>query len=208
MVHAHDAATGGPGLLSLTGMWLAMMTVMMTPVAAPWVIAFSRCRSAAAARGANAVATLFFSAGYLTAWLAYSIAAAALQRTLLTFGWLDAGHPWSSLVAGSLLIGAGAYQFAPLKRACLTHCRNPITYFLLRWRNGTTAGFRLGLGHGVFCVGCCWALMAVALVVGMTHVVWMIALTVVVFVEQVVPLGHRMRIPLGVALLAAGFLRL
>ena len=113
-----------------------------------------------------------------------------------------------SAVGAAILIGAGTFQFAPIKQACLTHCRNPITYFLTRWRNGPTGGFRLGLGHGLFCVGCCWALMALALIVGMTHVLWMVALTLAVFVEQVLPHGHRLRIPLGVALIAAGLLRL
>jgi predicted metal-binding membrane protein len=208
-VHGHDTFTRDPGLLVLTGMWLAMMTAMMAPVAAPWVLAFSRFGSGGAVRGTRALAsTLSFTAGYLAAWLLYSFVAAALQQTLLSAGLLDPQHPWSSFAGAGILMGAGAYQFAPIKRACLTHCRNPITYFLTRWRNGSTAGFRLGLGHGLFCVGCCWALMTLALVVGMTNVLWMIALTAAVFVEQVIPHGHRLRIPLGLALIAAGLLRL
>ena len=208
-MHGHDAFAADPGLLALTGMWLAMMTAMMAPVAAPWVLAFSRFGSSGAVGDARSVcSTLSFIAGYLSAWLGYSIVAAALQRTLLLFGVLDPQRRWSSLVTAAILMGAGAYQFAPIKRACLMHCRNPITYFLTRWRNGSAAGFRLGLGHGLFCVGCCWALMALALVVGMTNVLWMIALTAAVFVEQVVPPGDRIRIPLGVALIAAGFVRL
>ena len=208
-MHTHETFTSDPGLLVLTGMWLAMMTAMMAPVAAPWVIAFSRFGSGGAVWDARSVvSTLSFTAGYLTAWLGYSIVAAAIQRALVLVGVLDPQHAWSSVVAAAILIGAGAYQFAPIKRACLTHCRNPITYFLTRWRNGSAAGFRLGLGHGVFCVGCCWALMALALVVGMTNALWMIALTAAVFVEQVVQHGHRLRIPLGIALIASGLLRL
>jgi predicted metal-binding membrane protein len=199
----HDLThTAGPGLLTLTGMWLAMMTAMMAPVAWPWIVAFQRFGADARARSAGAVAaTLSFSSGYLVAWLGYSILAAALQRGLTALGIFD-GHPWSSAVRAGILIGAGAYQFAPLKRACLSHCRNPITYFLTRWRNGPTAGFRLGLGHGVFCVGCCWALMATALAVGMANLWWMAALTAVAFVEQVIPHGDRIRVPLGIALIA------
>ena len=207
-MHGHDAFGAEPGLLVLTGVWLAMMTAMMAPVAAPWVLAFNRLESRNAVRRMQAIVSTFsFAAGYLTAWLAYSIAAASVQRTLLVLGLLDARHPWSSVVAASILAGAGLYQFAPIKRACLFHCRNPISYFLRRWRNGSTAGFHLGLAHGLFCVGCCWALMAVSLAVGMTDALWMIAIGAVVFVEQVVPLGDRLRAPLGVALIAAGLLR-
>ena len=137
-MHTHETFTSDPGLLVLTGMWLAMMTAMMAPVAAPWVIAFSRFRSGGAVWDARSVvSTLSFTAGYLTAWLGYSIVAAALQRMLVLVGVLDPQHAWSSVVAAAILIGAGAYQFSPIKRACLTHCRNPITYFLTRWRNGS-----------------------------------------------------------------------
>jgi predicted metal-binding membrane protein len=103
---------------------------------------------------------------------------------------------------------AGVYQLTPLKRSCLTHCRNPIGYFLARWRSGPAGGFRMGLAHGVYCVGCCWALMAITLGIGMATVTWMIALAIVAFVEQVVPRGEMLRIPLGVALLAGAFSRL
>jgi predicted metal-binding membrane protein len=175
-------------MLALTGMWLAMMTAMMTPVAAPWVLAFNRLQSRDLVRRRHAiVSTAVFSAGYLVAWLAYSIGAAIVQRVLLSFGLLDARHPWSSVAAAGILVGAGLYQFAPLKHACLTHCRNP-------------------LSHGLFCVGCCWAIMATSLAVGLSSPVWMLVLTAVVFVEQVVPLGQHLRVPLGTALIVAGLL--
>jgi predicted metal-binding membrane protein len=194
-------------MLALTGMWLAMMTAMMTPVAAPWVLAFNRLQSRDLVRRRHAiVSTAVFSAGYLVAWLAYSIGAAIVQRVLLSFGLLDARHPWSSVAAAGILVGAGLYQFAPLKHACLTHCRNPLTYFLTRWRSGPASGFRLGLSHGLFCVGCCWAIMATSLAVGLSSPVWMLVLTAVVFVEQVVPLGQHLRVPLGTALIVAGLL--
>jgi predicted metal-binding membrane protein len=107
-----------------------------------------------------------------------------------------------------VLIGAGLFQFTLLKRACLTHCRNPLSFLLARWNNGPIGGYRLGLSHGWFCVGCCWALMATTLVVGMSNLWWMLAVTAAVFVEQVVPRGHLLRVPLGVALVGAGLLAL
>jgi predicted metal-binding membrane protein len=190
-------------------MWFAMMTGMMAPVAWPWVRAFQRVDGDRRLGRAGALAsTLTFSSGYLTAWLGYAIAAAALQMALLPSAAHGDRLPWSSMASAVILMGAGVYQFAPAKRACLTHCRNPLTYFLRRWREGRIAGFRLGFGHGLFCVGCCWALMLTALVVGMSHVGWMLALTAVVFTEQVVPHGHRLRAPLGIALIASGLVQL
>jgi predicted metal-binding membrane protein len=119
---------------------------------------------------------------------------------------LDASGALAPLAGSAVLVAAGAFQFAPLKRACLTHCRHPLTYLLAKWRNGPVSGVRLGLAHGAFCVGCCWALMATSLAVGMTSLWWMVALAAAVFVEQVVPHGHRIRIPLGIALIACGVL--
>jgi predicted metal-binding membrane protein len=205
----HSGLSTAQSLAGLTAMWMLMMTAMMAPVAWPWLRAFQRFdRDRRLDRAGALASTLTFSSGYLTAWLGYAIAATALQMALLP----SAGHedplPLSSMASAVILIGAGVYQFAAAKRACLTHCRNPLTYFLRRWRDGPTAGFRLGFGHGLFCVGCCWALMLTALVVGMSHVGWMLALTAVVFTEQVVPHGYRLRAPLGIALVVAGVARL
>ena len=183
-------------------MWLGMMTVMMAPTAWPWVTAFRR------AVDHSAIASASFWGGYLSAWLVYSAAAAAIQIGLQQAGALDPIAGLTGLLGAVVLTGAGLYQFAPIKRACLTHCRNPFSYFLTRWRNGPSGGFRLGFGHGLYCVGCCWALMATALAIGMANLWWMAILTVVVFIEQVVPGGDRMRAPLGIALVVAGAGRL
>jgi len=167
--------------LSLT--WFAMMAAMMAPTVWPWIRSFHRFGGS----------TLSFGSGYLAAWLGYSVLAAGLQINL---------HP-SAMIAPLLLAVAGLYQFAPLKRACLTHCRSPFSYFLARWRGGPIGGFRMGVGHGVYCVGCCWALMATMIAVGATNAVWMVVLAIVTFVEQVVPRGDVLRLPLGFALLVA-----
>ena len=172
-------------LTSLAFMWLAMMAAMMAPTVWPWIRSFHRFGGS----------TLAFGSGYLAAWLVYSFAAAAIQITL---------HPPAS-IAPLLLIAAGLYQFAPLKRACLTHCRNPITYFLARWRGGPIGGFRMGAAHGVYCVGCCWALMATMLAAGLANLPAMVALAAVTMIEQVVPHGEQIRKPLGIVLIAAAF---
>jgi predicted metal-binding membrane protein len=203
-MHAH--AVTPIGLAPLTFMWLGMMAAMMAPTVWPWVQSFHRF----AADGRSSVAaTARFSAGYLLAWLAYSTAAAWLQRALQGGGATE--HAIGALpfrVDVAVFLAAGLYQFVPLKRACLTHCRSPFGYFLTHWRNGAAGAFRMGLDHGIFCVGCCWALMATMLAVGVMNVWWMAALAVVALLEQVAPYGAALRRPIGVALVAVAIWRL
>jgi predicted metal-binding membrane protein len=203
-VHGHTSAAA---FASLATMWLGMMGVMMAPTVWPWVRAFERLACRGDGRLWRIMSTLSFASGYLAAWAAYAVAAAFVHLVLLRAGALDPVRGLAPLLGAGVLIVAGLFQFAPPKRACLTHCRNPVSYFLSRWRNGPTGGFRLGFGHGLFCVGCCWALMATALAVGVMNLWWMAALTAAVFVEQVAPRGEWIRAPLGLALIAGGLLR-
>jgi predicted metal-binding membrane protein len=121
-------------------------------------------------------------------WTLYSVGMAALQ-TLLTRAGMFVDDRLATTAGALVLLAAGAYQFAPLKSACLTHCRNPLTYFLARWEDGPVSGVRLGLAHGWYCLGCCWALMLTALALGAMNLWWMAALTVVVAAEQIAPAG-------------------
>jgi predicted metal-binding membrane protein len=198
-VIGHSHASPSAGIPTLTLIWFGMMAAMMAPAVWPWIRAYHRFSGAA---GSSTVLTAVpFAGGYFAAWLAYSIAAAFLQRLAADRLALDTS------IAGSIaLIAAGAYQFTTLKASCLTHCRNPLTYFLTRWRSGPAGGFAMGAHHGWFCVGCCWALMATMLAVGVTSVWWMMALTVATFVEQTVANGDAVRLPIGVALIGAGLL--
>ena len=106
--------------------------------------------------------------------------------------------------AALIFLVAGIYQFAPLKRACLTHCRTPLGYFLTRWINGPIGALRMGVHHGLFCVGCCWALMATAFAVGAMNLWWMTALGIVALLEQTTPHGELLRRALGAGFLVAG----
>ena len=198
--HLHAAPAG---LASLVIMWIGMMAAMMAPTAWPWLLAFDRLIGPST-RVARVASVALFASGYLSAWTIYAVAAATLQFGLLRAGQLEG----SSTLGALVLIGAGLFQFTSWKRACLTHCRNPLGFLLARWNNGPIGGYHLGLSHGWFCVGCCWALMATTLVVGMSNLWWMLAVTAAVFVEQVVPRGQRLRVPLGVGLIAAGLARL
>jgi len=202
-MHGHAGAAGADGFWPLTGMWFGMMTAMMAPTVWPWVRSFHRFSGRAS--GPSVRATAEFVAGYLIAWLAYSIGAASLQLGLQRAGML--GHPAAAVTSGlgtAIFVFAGLYQLAPIKRACLTHCRTPLGYFLSRWDDGPTGGFRLGVNHGLFCVGCCWALMATSFAVGIMNWWWMAALAAIAVVEQVAPHGHRLRAPLGVGFMIAG----
>jgi predicted metal-binding membrane protein len=203
--HAHAAADAAFWTLALT--WFGMMAAMMAPTAWPWARAYHRFSGAE--RGAEAGATAQFASGYLLAWLGYAISAALLQRALQMTALMQPSSDVVVPVAGAVIfLVAGMYQFAPLKRACLTHCRTPLSYFLTRWINGPSGAFRMGLHHGLFCVGCCWALMATAFAVGVMNTWWMIALGIAALIEQIAPPAQLVRRVIGGAFLLVGIFRL
>jgi predicted metal-binding membrane protein len=203
--HVHTASEAAFWPLAL--MWFGMMAAMMAPTAWPWARAFHRFSGTG--RGGTIGATAWFASGYLLAWLGYAIGAALVQRALQGMALLQpSGGVGVPAVAGVIFLIAGLYQFAPLKRTCLTHCRTPLGYFLTRWDDGPMGPLRMGLHHGLFCVGCCWALMATAFAVGVMNAWWMAALGVLALVEQVAPRGQVLRRVLGVGFVAAGVWRL
>ena len=182
-------------------MWQSMMAAMMTPAVAPWVGAYAGLVGTRA--GHPLASSSSFAGGYFVVWLGYSVLAALLQVAAGTLGVLS-HQGASNLVAGTVLIGAGAFQFAPVKHACLAHCRNPLSYLLSRWVDGPIGGFRLGLTHGAYCVGCCWLLMLTGFAVGLMNLAWMAVLTVVVSLEQGTRGGVRLGRLFGAALIAWG----
>ena len=202
--HAHSALDAG--FVTLALMWFGMMSAMMAPTAWPWARAYQRFSGAAG--GAVLGATAQFASGYLLAWLGYAFGAALVQRALQQAALMQpSGDITIPRVGAVILLLAGVYQFAPLKRACLTHCRTPFGYFLTRWIDGPIGALRMGLHHGLFCVGCCWALMAIAFAVGAMNPWWMMALGAVALLEQTAPHGDLLRRFLGTALLVAGLFR-
>jgi predicted metal-binding membrane protein len=188
---ALDTMSAGPDLVGATGFiaaWVVMMAAMMLPSAAPLVLLY---RAAGAdGRVANTVPLV---AGYLLVWAVFGALVYAAQQTLgavvqsnATFG--DA-RPYG--VAGILAI-AGVYQFTPLKRACLRQCRSPLDFLMHRWRGpGAFDALRLGAEHGVYCVGCCWGLMAVLVIAGSMSLLWVVLIALIVFVEKLMPFGER-----------------
>ncbi|MBB3013298.1 DUF2182 domain-containing protein [Cupriavidus alkaliphilus] len=191
-------------LFTVILMWWVMMVAMMTPSAAPVVLLYRRVlRHHDASGGRPAATSMFLLAGYLTAWLAFSIGAAALQLALQPSGLISAMMLWSksALLSATVLLAAGVYQFLPLKRACLAQCRSPAAFLVAHWRPGVAGSFLLGLRHGAYCVGCCWMLMALLFVGGIMNIVWIAALSLVVFVEKILPGGERAGRVLGVLLI-------
>jgi predicted metal-binding membrane protein len=194
-------APAGPYLGATVLMWVIMMIAMMTPAVIPMAVVY---RGMNRGRAVN-LATLLFGSGYLAGWSAFSIAAGGLQWILHSAGILRGmSLAASAQVAGGLLIAAGTYQFTPLKEACLSHCRSPFGYFMGHWRDGLGGAFTMGFGHGLFCIGCCWALMLLMFAGGAMSVLTMAALSGFILAERLLPAGPwAARIP-GVALVVAG----
>jgi len=184
-------------------MWTVMMAVMMMPSALPFMRLVRATNTRAVAAGAADTPPALFGAGYLLAWVVFSALATGLQGMLRSLALLSpALSVRDPRLGGAILLLAGAYQFTPWKGACLAHCRSPLSFILLHWREGKGGAVAMGLRHGIFCVGCCWALMLLMFVVGTGSVGWMLALAAVMAAEKNLRGGERLRTPLGVGLLA------
>jgi len=191
--------------LTMLVMWWVMMIAMMIPSAAPMILLYARVFRHGQARGlipASLVPTGSFAAGYLACWLGFSVLATALQFTLERAGLVHGMWMWSTsrwLTAG-LLVAAGLFQLTPLKAACLEHCRAPAAFLSQHWRSGHLGAFRLGLVHGAYCLGCCWALMLLLFAAGVMNLVWIAGLAILVLLEKLAPFGANLA-PLSAALL-------
>jgi predicted metal-binding membrane protein len=195
------------GLLIFVTVWTIMMVAMMLPAAAPMILIFA---SAQARRDRHvAIPTWIFVAGYILVWAAAGLGAYVLDQAFTKLvssqASLDPGT-WAPLALGITLILAGLYQFTPLKHVCLRQCRSPWGFVAQYWREGRTGAVNMAVRHGLYCLGCCWALFAVLTAVGMMSIAWMLSLTMVVFAEKVFPYGVRISAAVGVALIAIGLL--
>jgi predicted metal-binding membrane protein len=196
------AAWTWPHVLLLVAMWVVMMTAMMLPTAAPLILLYATAarRSAEPADPAHRVYAL--ALGYLTVWGLFSIVLAATQRLLASASVLTPMMEPSRPIAGAIVLGiAGVYQLTPLKRACLRACRSPLGFMMQGWRSGAAGAFRLGVRHGMYCLGCCWALMLILFAGGVMNLAVIVTLTVWVLVEKTAPFAEYTSIASGVALL-------
>lgn len=185
-------------------MWIVMMAGMMIPSVMPIVLLFA---GAHASRGKTSVRMLTstFVLGYALMWTGFSALATLAQYALHDAGLLPPSMAASSSwVSGAILCAAGAYQLTPLKRACLLHCRSPLGFFMTHWRGGSLGALQMGLRHGAYCLGCCWAMMLVLFVVGVMNLLWVAALALFVLMEKAGPAGVLASRVAGVAMIAAG----
>ncbi len=185
-------------------MWIVMMVGMMLPSAAPTILLF-----AALERRRPATAPLpriaLFTAGYFLAWGAFSILAAALQTALYAAGFLSMQMAaTNAFLGGGIFILAGLFEFTPLKNRCLVHCRSPLAWIPNHMRPGRVGALLMGMEHGVYCVGCCWVLMALLFVGGVMNFVWVAVIAAFVLVQKIVPGGVLLARVAGVALILGG----
>ncbi len=186
-------------------MWAVMMVGMMLPSAAPMILLYAAVSRKQRGRGRVFAPTGGFAAGYLVAWTLFSLAATALQWALeqaaLLSPMMVSASAW---LGGGLLIAAGAYQWTPLKHACLENCRSPVAFLSRIWRKGTSGAVVMGVHHGAYCVGCCWVLMALLFVGGVMNLLWVAAIAAFVLVEKLTPYGHLVSRASGALLALAG----
>ncbi len=200
--HLHHQSFQAALLVSF-GMWLLMSVAMMLPTAWNMVVTYLDVGFAARQKGMSVPGVSALISGYLTVWSVFSIAAASLQTVLLELD-LISHEGWPpALFTGSLFVGVGAFEWTGLKNHCLTQCRNPFNTILSQFRPSWARIYRIGLEQGLYCLGCCWALMMLMFAAGLMNFGWMALLAALMAVQkhQLVP---RFEKPLGVGLIITG----
>jgi predicted metal-binding membrane protein len=199
----------GVRLLLYLGMWVAMMAAMMLPSAAPMILMFGTVYRTKRERGGAFVPTWVFVAGYLATWAAFGATAwaagdfgEALARAYPTL------REFGPRLAALAMIGAALYQLTPLKQRCLSHCRSPLAFVMHHWRSGVGGALRMGAEHGVYCVGCCWVLFVLLVVVGLSSLPWMGLITLIVSAEKLLPCGRQVTLGIAGLLFALGLVTL
>ena len=188
-------------------MWVVMMIGMMTPSVAPMTLLYARVGRQAAIRNKPFPAAMWFLGGYLLAWTAFSFAATlaqwGLDRATLLTPMMESA---SRILGGCVLIAAGLYQWTPLKDVCLRQCQAPLMFIQRHggFRRDAKGAVVLGARHGIYCIGCCWALMALLFVGGVMNVLWIAALAILVLLEKVAPAGRQIARIFGAGFLAGG----
>jgi len=204
MEMANNAPWGARDFFFTFAMWSVMMVGMMTASAAPVLLLFTNMQ---ANRGGGSMAAngVLFGLGYLVVWIGFSGAAALAQWGLHQSAWLSPKMAVTSArLAGVILIAAGGYQLTPAKGACLTQCQSPLGFLLGNWRDGARGALQMGIRHGAYCLGCCWALMLVLFVVGVMNLAWVAALTAFILIEKFGRAGARVARVGGAAMILFG----
>jgi predicted metal-binding membrane protein len=171
-------------------MWSVMMVAMMLPSATPMILLHAHVGRRQQERGQPFPPTAAFMCGYLIVWIIFSVIATVMQWVLEQWALLSPMMVSTSpYLGGGLLFVAGIYQWTPLKQACLENCRSPIEFLSRAWRPGTGGALVMGFHHGIYCVGCCWLLMAMLFVGGVMNLLWVGAIAGFVLLEKILPYG-------------------
>jgi len=180
-------------------MWVAMMVAMMFPAAAPMVVMYGRMRRS------DPLSVALFTGSYIVLWFVFGVGAYLLSAAVESAA---SGSEWVAMnwgrAGGILLVLAGVYQLTPLKDICLRHCRSPLSFVMTHWRDGRSGAVRMGLVHGLYCVGCCWLLFLILIPLGVMNVVAMVAVAGLVFAEKVVGHGRAIGVVASAVLIVYG----
>jgi predicted metal-binding membrane protein len=186
-------------------MWSVMMVAMMVPSAAPMILTFAAINRKRPSAQLVLSSTSAFVLGYLLVWVGFAFIATIAQGMLHRAALLSPMMATTNtLLAALLLVVAGIFQWTPLKYTCLHHCRSPIGFLLNEWHDGTSGALRMGVQHGIYCLGCCWSLMALLFVAGVMNIVWIAALAALVLLEKVAPMGHYLSRLAGIVFISWG----
>jgi predicted metal-binding membrane protein len=203
-MHGMDAGPGTDlGTFGFyTTAWVVMMAAMMFPSIWPMIVVYSRVQRGKEERGQAALpgATAAFISGYLVTWTAAGLVAYAVFEATRSLSW-DRGGPY---LAGGVIVAAAVYQLTPLKDVCLSKCRSPLMFVLTSWQPGRLGALRMGIEHGAWCVGCCWALMAALFALGVMSVGWMVFIAALIAVEKLLPWKALANRSIAITLVALG----
>jgi predicted metal-binding membrane protein len=199
-----DGLSGPYAVAVIFSMWCAMALAMMLPSAAPMILTYTEIADTAARKGERIVSPFVLAGGYAAVWFGFSVFAVLGQIALTRTALLDRGMASANpLLSGAIFIFAGIYQFSALKHACLTRCQQPFPFFFTNWATTNAGVFRLGLKQGLYCLGCCWAMMLLMFGVGLMNIVWMTAIAIVMTIEKMLT-GRRFTHAVGIVLMVVG----
>jgi len=197
--------TMGMSAALFLAVWVAMMVAMMFPTAAPMILMFATISARRRQQGQAFVPTWLFVGAYLLVWsfcgvVAYLLAV-GVERLAEQSIWL---MDHLALFSGALLALAGLYQLSPLKYACLSKCRTPLQFILTSWHDGSGGALRMGLEHGLSCLGCCWLLFVILFPLGMMNIALLALITLLIYAEKSLPMGQRIAQVAGIGLIVYG----
>jgi predicted metal-binding membrane protein len=192
-------------LATTFGMWTVMMLAMMLPTAAPMVLSLAKISRGQSVSTSPVAPATGFLLGYAIVLTGFSGVAALAQWGFHQVAWTTmTGESTNRVFAGAVLLGAGAFQFSRLKEACLHRCRSPLWFLMTQWRPGAVGGIKMGVAHGRFCIGCCWALMALMFVGGSMNLLWTAGLALFMLAEKALPAGRTLGRIAGAGLIVWG----